>query len=96
MEEDNQDTLEQVSINQDVTQAVSKFKRICVFCGSRSGYKTVFSQAALDLAKELVERKINLVYGGGSVGLMGLISQTVHDGGCHVLGVIPTALLSHE
>ncbi|KAK9284099.1 hypothetical protein L1049_012359 [Liquidambar formosana] len=63
-----------------------RFKRICVFCGSRAGYKSTFSDAALDLGKLLVERKIDLVYGGGSVGLMGLISQTVFNGGCHVLG----------
>ncbi|XP_072966566.1 probable cytokinin riboside 5'-monophosphate phosphoribohydrolase LOGL1 [Typha angustifolia] len=74
----------------------SKFKRICVFCGSNSGYRKVFSDAAFDLGHELVRRKIDLVYGGGSVGLMGLISQTVHDGGCHVLGVIPTALMPLE
>ncbi|XP_072995740.1 probable cytokinin riboside 5'-monophosphate phosphoribohydrolase LOGL1 isoform X1 [Typha latifolia] len=74
----------------------SKFKRICVFCGSNSGYRKVFSDAAFDLGHELVSRKIDLVYGGGSVGLMGLISQTVHDGGCHVLGVIPTALMPLE
>ncbi|ONI33168.1 hypothetical protein PRUPE_1G409400 [Prunus persica] len=43
-----------------------------------------------------VKRKIDLVYGGGSVGLMGLISQTVYDGGCHVLGVIPKALMPLE
>ncbi|XP_064949922.1 probable cytokinin riboside 5'-monophosphate phosphoribohydrolase LOG4 isoform X2 [Musa acuminata AAA Group] len=43
-----------------------------------------------------VERKIDLVYGGGSVGLMGLISKTVLDGGCHVLGVIPTSVLPSE
>ncbi|OAY79059.1 putative cytokinin riboside 5'-monophosphate phosphoribohydrolase LOGL1 [Ananas comosus] len=73
-------------------EILSKFKRICVFCGSNSGYRKVFSDAALDLGHELVKRKIELVYGGGSVGLMGLISQTVHHGGCHVLGVIPAAL----
>ncbi|KAK7844646.1 cytokinin riboside 5'-monophosphate phosphoribohydrolase LOG1 isoform X1 [Quercus suber] len=72
------------------------FKRICVFCGSRAGYKSTFGDAALELGKLLVKRKINLVYGGGSVGLMGLISQTVFNGGCHVLGVIPKALLPHE
>ncbi|XP_048231353.1 cytokinin riboside 5'-monophosphate phosphoribohydrolase LOG7 isoform X2 [Ricinus communis] len=74
----------------------SRFKRICVFCGSSAGYKPSFSDAALQLGKELVERKIDLVYGGGSVGLMGLISQTVFNGGCHVLGVIPKALMPHE
>ncbi|PON46632.1 Cytokinin riboside 5'-monophosphate phosphoribohydrolase [Trema orientale] len=73
-----------------------RFKRICVFCGSRVGYKSAFSDAALELGKQLVERKIDLVYGGGSIGLMGLVSRTVFNGGCHVLGVIPTALLPHE
>ncbi|URE25554.1 Cytokinin riboside 5'-monophosphate phosphoribohydrolase [Musa troglodytarum] len=73
-----------------------RFKSICVFCGSRHGNRTSFSEAALDLGKKLVERKIDLVYGGGSVGLMGLISKTVFDGGCNVLGVIPTALLPSE
>lgn len=73
-----------------------RFKTICVFCGSRAGYKSSFGDAALELGKQMVERKIGLVYGGGSVGLMGLISQTVFNGGCHVLGVIPKALLPHE
>ncbi|KAB5541028.1 hypothetical protein DKX38_014002 [Salix brachista] len=73
-----------------------RFKRICVFCGSNAGHKSSFSDAALELGKQLVRRKIDLVYGGGSLGLMGLISQTVFNGGCHVLGVIPTALMSHE
>ncbi|KAK4414466.1 putative cytokinin riboside 5'-monophosphate phosphoribohydrolase LOGL2 [Sesamum alatum] len=57
------------------------FKRICVFCGSRKGHKPSFTHAALHLGKLLVERKIDLVYGGGSVGLM---------------GVIPKALMAHE
>ncbi|KAK1552858.1 hypothetical protein Q3G72_024599 [Acer saccharum] len=74
----------------------TRFKKICVFCGSKAGCKPSFSEAALQLGKQLVERKIGLVYGGGSVGLMGLISQTVFNGGCHVLGVIPKALMSHE
>ncbi|XP_031376301.1 cytokinin riboside 5'-monophosphate phosphoribohydrolase LOG1-like isoform X1 [Punica granatum] len=73
-----------------------RFKRICVFCGSRAGHKSAFSEAALQLGKLLVEKEIDLVYGGGSVGLMGLISHTVHTGGRHVLGVIPRALLPHE
>eukprot|EP01018_Ginkgo_biloba_P031253 Gb_18238 [translate_table: standard] len=66
-----------------------RFRRICVFCGSSSGNKSIFSDAALDLGKELVERRIDLVYGGGSFGLMGLISKTVYNGGCHVLGFRP-------
>ncbi|ONK76405.1 uncharacterized protein A4U43_C03F27390 [Asparagus officinalis] len=73
-----------------------KFKKICVFSGSKPGNKVSFSHATLELGKVLVQRKVDLVYGGGSVGLMGLISQTVLDGGCHVLGVIPKTLLPHE
>lgn len=73
-----------------------KFKRVCVFCGSNPGYKKVFSDAAVELGNEMVNRKMDLVYGGGSVGLMGHISQRVHDGGCHVLGIIPKALVPIE
>ncbi|KGN59335.2 hypothetical protein Csa_001502 [Cucumis sativus] len=65
----------------------SRFKRICVFCGSSSGKKPSYQSAAIELGQELVERRIDLVYGGGSVGLMGLVSQAVHDGGRHVLGL---------
>ncbi|XWS43356.1 hypothetical protein CRYUN_Cryun16bG0096000 [Craigia yunnanensis] len=74
----------------------SRFKRICVFCGSSSGKKASYQEAAVELGKEMVERRIDLVYGGGSVGLMGLISQAVHDGGRHVLGVIPRILMPKE
>ncbi|GMN53620.1 hypothetical protein TIFTF001_022753 [Ficus carica] len=84
------------AVTSSTKEKKGRFKRICVFCGSRAGYKSAFSDAALELGKELVERKIDLVYGGGSIGLMGLVSRTVFDGGCHVLGVIPTALLPHE
>ncbi|KAG2675211.1 hypothetical protein I3843_13G153500 [Carya illinoinensis] len=75
---------------------MGKFQRVCVFCGSNSGNRKIFSDAALDLGRELVVRKMDLVYGGGSVGLMGLVSQTTFDGGCHVLGVIPSALIPIE
>ncbi|PHT60334.1 Cytokinin riboside 5'-monophosphate phosphoribohydrolase LOG7 [Capsicum baccatum] len=74
----------------------SKFKRICVFCGSSSGKKSSYQEAATELGKQLVEKGIDLVYGGGSVGLMGLVSQAVHDGGRHVLGVIPRTLMPRE
>eukprot|EP00257_Ricinus_communis_P027107 XP_025014521.1 cytokinin riboside 5'-monophosphate phosphoribohydrolase LOG8-like [Ricinus communis] len=75
---------------------MGKFKRVCVFCGRNLGNKRIFSDAALDLGRQLVERKMDLVYGGGSFGLMGLVSQTVFNGGCHVLGVVPTALIPLE
>ncbi|KAI4351741.1 hypothetical protein L6164_006065 [Bauhinia variegata] len=72
----------------------SKFKRICVFCGSSEGKKDSYKDAAIELG--MVTRKIDLVYGGGSIGLMGLISQVVHDNGRHVIGVIPKALMLKE
>ncbi|KAK4429361.1 Cytokinin riboside 5'-monophosphate phosphoribohydrolase LOG7 [Sesamum alatum] len=74
----------------------SRFKRICVFCGSSAGKNPTYHLAAIHLAKQLVERKIDLVYGGGSIGLMGLVSQAVYHGGRHVLGVIPTTLMPRE
>ncbi|KAK1441045.1 hypothetical protein QVD17_06881 [Tagetes erecta] len=74
----------------------SRFSRICVFCGSSSGKNPVYRQAAVQLGNQLVERKIDLVYGGGSIGLMGLVSKAVYDGGCHVIGVIPKVLMPKE
>ncbi|VVA90435.1 unnamed protein product [Arabis nemorensis] len=73
-----------------------KFKRICVFCGSSPGNKTSYRDAAIELGTELVSRNIDLVYGGGSIGLMGLISQAVYNGGRHVIGVIPKTLMPRE
>ncbi|KAM3305798.1 hypothetical protein P3S67_012666 [Capsicum chacoense] len=75
---------------------VSKFKRICVFCRSSHGKKSSYQDAAVVISKELVSRDIDLVYGGGSIGLMGLVSQAVHDGGRHVIGVIHRTLMPRE
>ncbi|KAH0452085.1 hypothetical protein IEQ34_019384 [Dendrobium chrysotoxum] len=75
---------------------VSRFRRICVFCGSSPGRNASYREAAVELGNELVARGIDLVYGGGSVGLMGLVSQAVHNGGRHVLGVIPKSLMTSE
>lgn len=74
----------------------SKFKKVCVFCGSSPGKKSSYKDAAIELGTELVARDIDLVYGGGSIGLMGLVSQAVFDGGRHVLGVIPKTLMPRE
>ncbi|KAM0908785.1 hypothetical protein ACQ4PT_015260 [Festuca glaucescens] len=74
----------------------SRFRRICVYCGSAKGRKASYQDAAVELGKELVERGIDLVYGGGSIGLMGLVSHAVHDGGRHVIGIIPKSLMPRE
>ncbi|XP_057504559.1 cytokinin riboside 5'-monophosphate phosphoribohydrolase LOG5-like [Actinidia eriantha] len=76
--------------------AKSRFKSVCVFCGSSYGKRESYRDAALQLGQELITRKLDLVYGGGSAGLMGLISQAVHRGGGHVLGIIPKTLMCKE
>ena len=72
------------------------WQRICVFCGANSGASPIYIQAARALGAELTARGIELVYGGGSVGLMGEVARAVLDGGCHVTGVIPRALTGRE
>ncbi|WCJ44350.1 Cytokinin riboside 5'-monophosphate phosphoribohydrolase LOG5 [Euphorbia peplus] len=74
----------------------SRFKRVCVFCGSSTGNKVFYKDAALQLGQELVSKKLDLVYGGGSVGLMGLVSHQVHRGGGDVIGIIPKTLMRKE
>ncbi|KAA0062003.1 hypothetical protein IC582_026137 [Cucumis melo] len=74
----------------------SRFKRVCVFCGSSTGKRDCYRDAAIDLAQELVSRRLGLVYGGGSIGLMGLVSQAVHHGGGRVMGIIPRTLMNKE
>ncbi|XP_072988332.1 cytokinin riboside 5'-monophosphate phosphoribohydrolase LOG3-like [Typha latifolia] len=74
----------------------SRFKRICVFCGSSQEKKKTYHDGAIELGSELVSRNIDLVYGGGSIGLMGLVSRAVYDGGRHVIGVIPKTLMPRE
>lgn len=95
MERENQLQLKQV-LKKSKSISMSKFKRICVFCGSSPGKKPSYQLAAVQLANQLVEKKIDLVYGGGSIGLMGLVSQAVYNGGRHVLGVIPKTLMPKE
>ncbi|CAL9074798.1 unnamed protein product [Musa acuminata var. zebrina] len=74
----------------------SRFVRVCVFCGSSAGKRDCYQDAAVALGRELVARNIDLVYGGGSVGLMGLVSEAVHRGGGHVIGIIPRTLMCKE
>jgi uncharacterized protein (TIGR00730 family) len=71
-------------------------KRIAVFCGSTTGSDPAFVQACLDLAQVLCAHDITLVYGGGNVGLMGILAdETIRLGG-EVVGVIPQKLMDIE
>jgi uncharacterized protein (TIGR00730 family) len=71
-------------------------KRICVFCGSNSGLSPVYSRAAHDLGVSLADRGLGLVYGGGNIGLMGVIADAVLERGGQAVGVIPQALVDKE
>jgi hypothetical protein len=74
------------------SSSVSKIKNICVFGGSSPGKEKEFLESANHLGRVLAERKIHLVHGGGSLGLMGRVSIAAFLGGSQVLRVIPKAL----
>ena len=69
-------------------------KAICVFCGSKNGKSDIYKEAAKELGAQLAKNKIKLVYGGGSLGLMGELSKSVHENNGQVLGIIPKHLLN--
>ena len=71
-------------------------KRICVFCGSSQGSRPEYGVAAEEMGAELVRRNIGLVYGGGNVGLMGMIADAVLRAGGEAQGIIPEHLMALE
>lgn len=71
-------------------------KRICVFCGSGLGARPEFAAAAREMGREIVRRGLGLVYGGGRVGLMGVIADAALEAGGSVIGVIPRAFSTKE
>jgi uncharacterized protein (TIGR00730 family) len=75
---------------------MSTIQSICVYCGSGPGGDPAFIKAAEGFGKILAEKGIRLVYGGGSIGLMGAVATSVLDHGGQVTGVIPEFLRSRE
>lgn len=71
-------------------------KSLCVYCGSSLGASPAYADATRMLAKEMVDNNISLVYGGGKVGLMGVIADEVMRLGGEATGVIPKALMDKE
>jgi uncharacterized protein (TIGR00730 family) len=71
-------------------------KRIAVYCGSNKGQRPEYAAAAEELGAHLAREKIELVYGGGMVGLMGIVADAVLKHGGHVIGVIPERLVIKE
>ncbi len=71
-------------------------QRICVFCGSSPGNKPIYSQAAIALGKKLAENKLEIVFGGGGVGLMGKLARAALAEGGNVIGIIPKSIADKE
>ncbi|MDG1707846.1 MAG: TIGR00730 family Rossman fold protein [Emcibacteraceae bacterium] len=75
---------------------MTNINSICVYCGSRSGNKADFSELAVKVGEILGQNNIKLIYGGGNVGLMGIIASSVMDNGGQVHGIIPGHLDKSE
>lgn len=71
-------------------------KRVCVYCGSSVGNQPIYREMAEAMGALLARRGIGLVYGGGNVGLMGVIADAALAGGGEVIGVIPRSLADRE
>ena len=71
-------------------------RHVCVFCGSKTGDDPRFSAAARQLGESMVRRGLGLVYGGGNIGLMGVLADAMLATGGHVIGVIPRFLMDKE
>jgi uncharacterized protein (TIGR00730 family) len=71
-------------------------KSVCVFCGSNSGAGETYAETARALARAIARRGLKLVYGGGNVGLMGVLADAALGAGAHVIGVIPRRLVEKE
>ncbi len=71
-------------------------RRVCVYCGSNFGSHPAFPEAAAGVGREMASRGLGLVYGGGSVGLMGTVADAVLQAGGEVIGVIPRKLVELE
>lgn len=75
---------------------MTKINNVCVYCGSSSKVDDAFKQAAIDLGKYIAEQKWGVVYGGGRVGLMGLVADSALEKGGKVIGIIPEHIQGRE
>ena len=71
-------------------------KKICIFCGSSMGFDPVYREKAVELGKAMVEKQCELLYGGGSVGLMKIIADVMLENKCKVIGTITDHLMDME
>jgi len=71
-------------------------KAICIFCGSNLGSRPIFQEATATMARAIARRRLTLIYGGGKVGLMGVLADTALAEGAKVVGVMPEFLTAKE
>ncbi|MFB9970663.1 TIGR00730 family Rossman fold protein [Pseudoroseomonas cervicalis] len=71
-------------------------KRVCVFCGSNPGNNPAYAEAARQMGRAIAARGLGLVYGGGHVGLMGIVADAAMRDGAEVIGIIPETLMRRE
>jgi uncharacterized protein (TIGR00730 family) len=71
-------------------------RRLCVFCGSSTGSAAVYAEQARRLGQAIAARGLGLVFGGGHIGLMGVLADAVLQAGAEAIGVIPQALVDKE
>ena len=76
--------------------SVRPMRAICVFCGASAGNRPAYAEAARSLAATLAERDLTLIYGGGSIGVMGVLADAMLAGGGRVIGVLPEHLSRRE
>ena len=83
-------------MNKTMNKMTKKIKTVCVYCGSGPGTNPHFIKAATSLGKALADNNVGLVYGGGSIGLMGAVATGALDAGGKVTGIIPDFLTARE
>jgi uncharacterized protein (TIGR00730 family) len=79
-----------------VNLSIKQMKKIVVFCGSSLGFNPIYKKAAIELGNYFVNNNIGLVYGGGKIGMMGILSDTILAKNGDVIGVIPKLLEKEE
>lgn len=71
---------------------MNKIQNLAIFCGSSKGNNNKYSEAAIEVGKFIANQKMSLIYGGGNIGLMGLVASTASENGAKVIGVLPKRL----
>ena len=71
-------------------------RSVCVYCGSSTGKDHVYVETAIDMGKTLAKHGLDLVYGGGNIGIMGIVADSTLNSGGRAIGVIPQALVDRE